>query len=136
MRREYSGFPSLIVPLVYFGMSVVSTYLSSLSRRIFESMGLMTPRLMISFRFKHHRGRLILTYILQTDFVKRPLKPMNIAECFTTSAISIRSTSGPKKMWVRISLKRAGLSGPFSVMSLALREPLGSIYMSTVYPSF
>jgi ATP-dependent DNA helicase RecG len=35
---------------------------------------------------------------------------MSIEECFTTPAILIHSTSGPKKMWVRIRLRRAGVS--------------------------
>src|SRR2546423_12334776 len=45
---------------------------------------------------------LILTHILQMDFVKWPIKPSRMAGCITTSTISFRSTSEPKKMWVRI----------------------------------
>src|SRR5260221_2171803 len=49
---------------------------------------------------------LILTHILQMDFVKWPIKPSRMAGCITTSTISFRSTSEPKKMWVRISPSR------------------------------
>src|SRR3989440_12042439 len=59
---------------------------------------------------------LILTHILQMDFVKWPIKPSRMAECITTSPISFRSTSEPKKMWVRIrSLDRGGMARSFHV---------------------
>jgi hypothetical protein len=50
------------------------------------------------------RPSLILTHILQMNFVKWPIKPSHMAGCITTSTISFRSTSEPKKMWVRIRL--------------------------------
>src|SRR2546423_7011564 len=52
---------------------------------------------------------LILTHILQMDFVKWPIKPSRMAGCITISTISFRSTSEPKKMWVRNRPKRRGL---------------------------
>jgi hypothetical protein len=47
-------------------------------------------------------GALILTHILHMDFVKWLIKPSRMVGCITTSPISFRSTSEPKKMWVRI----------------------------------
>jgi hypothetical protein len=46
------------------------------------------------------------------DFVKRPEKRGAVVECFTASTVSLRSTSDPKKMWVKDRLQRRGLSSP------------------------
>ena len=55
--------------------------------------------------------RLSFTHILQIDFVKEPGKTIAIVEIDIISALAIPLSSDFPKMWVRISLKRAGLSG-------------------------
>ena len=52
---------------------------------------------------------LILTHILQMDFVKWPIQSSRMAGYITTSPISFHSTSEPKKMWVRIRDKSQGV---------------------------
>src|SRR5258708_14554767 len=51
------------------------------------------------------------------DFVKWPIKPSRMAGCITTSTISFRSTSEPKKMWVRIRHSCGGLVPTFTGFS-------------------
>src|SRR6266487_340194 len=72
---------------------------------------------------------LILTHILQMDFVKWPIKPSRMAGCITISTISFRSTSEPKKMWVRNRAEARGFTArfdkklPFFITEYKRRSP-------------
>ena len=52
---------------------------------------------------------LILTHILQTDFMKEPGKTIAIVEIDITSALAIPLSSDFPKMWVKVSLTRRGV---------------------------
>jgi hypothetical protein len=60
---------------------------------------------------------LILTHILQSDYVKQPLRLVAIADYFTIPSVGIGLSASLQKMWVRIRLESTGLSEPITVIS-------------------
>jgi hypothetical protein len=76
---------------------------------------------------------LILTHKFHLENVEGLWKRDAIADCFTISTVSILPANSPKKIWVRISLKRTGLSGQVAVSK---EEKDGNFLSGTIHLFF